>query len=166
MNLDQKNFGLILSADISWRQLMSADDESKNFLVQIHFLTQVYKMCWKTADWDHCQLIFAGSTLAITQPQPWFLVERCVLTKKWQLPSVIKVGQLIQQLQPNYFSHFKNLKTWTVTKPIIRFRPNFSTSHGQTSFICGSNFIPFYLAVSEIIPLFHFKGPHCTNTSM
>ena len=43
MNLDQKNYGLILSADISWRQLMSADDESKNFWFKFIFLPKCTK---------------------------------------------------------------------------------------------------------------------------
>ena len=165
MNLDQKNYGLILSADISWRQLMSADRMRSYFSwSKIIFLpksttSEKNQLVWATVSWFLSGQLWQSRNLSLD-----FWWGDAPYQKSGSCPSLIKIGQLIQQLQPNYFSHFQNLKTWTVTKPIIRFRPNFSTSHGKTSSICGSNFIPFYLAVSEIIRLFHFTGPHCSNS--
>ena len=40
----------------------------------------------------------------------------------------------------------------TVTKPIIRFTPNFVNGGHLSPSLRGSSFIPFYLAVSEILP--------------
>ena len=131
-------------------------------MVRIHFLTQVCKMWKKSADLDHCKLIFEWSTLAITQPQPWFLVGRCVLPKKCQLP---KSDQNWSADSTAAALKVKNLKMCTVTKPIIRFTPNFVNGGHLSPSIRGSSFIPFYLAVSEILPCLQIYDTPFTTTT-
>ena len=94
-----------------------------------------------------------GSTLAITQPHPSYLVTRCALPKKWQL-TWSDEDQSADASAEASFAFRPSVKLWRplAAKAMIRFWPDFGTRMDYPS-TCCSNFIPFYLAVSEISPM-------------
>ena len=113
-----------------------------------------------SADFSCSKLLFEGSTLAITQPHPWFWVRSCALPKKCQPPWF---GQNRSADSTAAAQNVQKLWTCTVTKPIIRFTPNFVNGGDLSSSICGSKLIPFRLAVSELEGGSKVKYPYCTS---
>ena len=109
MNLDQKNYGLFLSADISWRQLMSADRMRSYFLCsKFIFLrkstsSEKNQLVWATVSWFLRGQLWQSRNLSLDF---WWVDAPC--QKSVSCPSLIKIGQLIQQLQPKKSKNFKH----------------------------------------------------------